>query len=129
MLHQTNRLQLYLFFLHPRFDLCRSLRRPWEETRLIEQQDGNVSWRRESARKGLNTTSDAQFAALPLVKPVVWFARVFVNWRSRSVAKSAYCSGKKRGFISRTVAGNPACLYPQSLSLLHVMSDTFTSRC
>ena len=57
--------------------------------RLISQQDGNVSWRRESARKGLNTTSSAQFAALPLVKPVVWFARAVVNWRSRSVAKSA----------------------------------------
>ena len=53
--------------------------------RLILQQDGNVIWRRESARKGLNTISGAQFAALPLVKPVVWFARAF-NWLSRSVA-------------------------------------------
>ena len=44
----------------------------------------------ESARKGLNTTTGAQFTALPVVKPVVWFARAFVNWRSRSVAKSAY---------------------------------------
>ena len=43
----------------------------------------------KSARKGLNATSSAQFAALPLVKPVVWFARAGVNWRSRSVAKSA----------------------------------------
>ena len=59
--------------------------------RLIWQQDGNVSWRRESARKGLNATSGAQFAALRLVKPVVWFARAVVNWSSRSVAKSAYC--------------------------------------
>ena len=41
------------------------------------------------ARKGLNTTSGTQFAALPLVKSVVWFARAVVNWRSRSVAKSA----------------------------------------
>ena len=57
--------------------------------RMILQQNGSVSWRRESARKGLNTTSGAQFAALPLVKPVVWFARVVVNWRSRSIAKSA----------------------------------------
>ena len=40
-------------------------------TRLIQQQDGKVSWRRESAQKGLNTTSGAQFPALPLVKPVV----------------------------------------------------------
>ena len=51
--------------------------------------DGNVSWRRESARKGLNMTSGAQFAALPLVKPVVSFVRAVVNWRSRSIAKSA----------------------------------------
>ena len=29
-------------------------------------------------------------AAQPLVKPVVWSARAVVNWRSRSVAKSAY---------------------------------------
>ena len=39
--------------------------------RLIKQHEGNVSWQRESARKGLNATSSAQFAALPLVKPVV----------------------------------------------------------
>ena len=32
----------------------------------------------------------SQMATLPLVKPVVRFARPFVNWRSRSVAKSAY---------------------------------------
>ena len=35
-----------------------------------------------------NATSGAQFAALPLVKPVVWFARAVVNWHSRFVAKS-----------------------------------------
>ena len=58
--------------------------------RLIWQQDGNVSWRRESARRRLNTTSGAQFSPLPLVKPDVLFARTVVNWRSRSVAKSAY---------------------------------------
>ena len=60
--------------------------------RPIWRQNGNVIWRRESARKGLNSTSGAQFAAQPLVKPVVWFARPVVNWRSRSVAmhKSAY---------------------------------------
>ena len=39
--------------------------------RLIQQQGGNGSGRRESVRKGLNTTSGAQLAALPLVKPVV----------------------------------------------------------
>ena len=43
----------------------------------------------KSARKGLNATSGAQFAALPWVKPVVWFARTVVNWRSRSVTNSA----------------------------------------
>ena len=58
--------------------------------RLISHQDGNVGWRRESVEKGLNMTSGAQFAALPLVKPVVWFARAVVYWRSRTVAKSAY---------------------------------------
>ena len=36
--------------------------------RMILQQNGSVSWRRESARKGLNTTSGAQLASLPLVK-------------------------------------------------------------
>ena len=29
---------------------------------------------------------------MPLVKPVVWYARAVVNWRSRSVAKSAQYS-------------------------------------
>ena len=38
--------------------------------KLIKQQDRNVSWQRESKRKGLNITSSAQFAAVPLVKPV-----------------------------------------------------------
>ena len=50
-------------------------RKSWHHCWPDLAQDGNVSWRRESARKGLNTTSGAQFAALPLVKPVVWFAR------------------------------------------------------
>ena len=40
--------------------------------------------------EGLNSTSGAQFAALPLVKSVVWFARAVFNWRSCSVTKSAY---------------------------------------
>ena len=56
----------------------------------FSNKNGNVSWRRESARKGLNATSGAQFADLPLVKPVVWFGRVVVIWRSRPDAKSAY---------------------------------------
>ena len=47
--------------------------------------DGNVCWRRKSARKGLNATSDVQFVPLPLVKPVVWIARAVVSWGSRSV--------------------------------------------
>ena len=58
---------------------------------------GNVIWRREIARKGLNSTSGPRFAAQPLVKPVVWFARAVVNWRSRSVAKSAYFSEAATG--------------------------------
>ena len=58
--------------------------------RLIYQQEGNVSWRRESAQKGLNPASRAQFAALPYVKPVVWFARAVINysWRACSQAIS-----------------------------------------
>ena len=40
--------------------------------------------------KELKSTSGAQFAAQPLVQPVAWFARAVINWRSRSVAKSAY---------------------------------------
>ena len=43
----------------------------------------------KSARKGLIATCGAQFAALPLVKPVVWFAHAVVNWGCRSVANSA----------------------------------------
>ena len=53
---------------------------------------------RISARKGLNSTSGAQFVALPLVKPVVWFAGAVVNWRSRSVAKSAFYYESHFGF-------------------------------
>ena len=67
-------------------DATRSMMISVGDNRLIKQQDENVSWRRESARKGLNLTSGAQFASLPLVKPVVWFARAVINWRSRSVA-------------------------------------------
>ena len=49
-----------------------------------------VRWRRESKRKGLNATFSEQFAALPLVKLVVWFVSAVVNWSSPSVAKSTY---------------------------------------
>ena len=59
------------------------------DTRLIQQQNENVIWRRESAQKGLNSTSGTQFAALTLVNPVVRFARAVVNWRLRLFAKSA----------------------------------------
>ena len=38
----------------------------------------------------LQVVGKPKFVALPLVKPVVWFARAVVNWRSRSVAKSAF---------------------------------------
>ena len=58
--------------------------------------DGNVCWRRKSARKGLiNAASGAQFAPLPLVQPVVWIARAVVSWLSRSVANvKRKCSRK-----------------------------------
>ena len=58
--------------------------------KLILQQNGNVIWRQESARKGLNTTSGALFVAQRLVKPIIWFARAVVTWRSPTAAKSAY---------------------------------------
>ena len=66
----------------------------------------NVIWRRESARKGLNSTSGAQFAALTLVKPIVWFVRAVVNWSSRSVAKSA-CVYKADTFCTRIFYAGP----------------------
>ena len=44
----------------------------------------------KSAWKGLNATSGTQFVAQLFDKPVVWFARAIVKWRSCSVAKSAY---------------------------------------
>ena len=40
--------------------------------------------------KGLSSTSSAQFASQPLVKPVVWFVRTVIEWHSHSIAKSAY---------------------------------------
>ena len=55
----------------------------------FSNRTGTSFVRRERARKGLNSTAGAQFAAQPLVKPVVWFARAVVNWSFRSVAKSA----------------------------------------
>ena len=59
------------------------------EWRLIQQQNVNVIWWQESTQKGLKSTSGAQFASLALIKPVVWFAHVVINWCSCSVAKSA----------------------------------------
>ena len=56
-----------------------------------------VIWRQESARKGLNSTSGAQFASQPLVKPVVWFARAVFNWPSRSVANVFLLRSVSRG--------------------------------
>ena len=46
---------------------------------LLRVINENVSGGQESARKGLNSTSGAQFAALPLVKPIVLFARTVVT--------------------------------------------------
>ena len=80
--------------------------------RLLQQQNGNVIWRRESARKGISSTSGAQFVAQPLVKPVVWFARAVVHWRSRPVAKSAYYND-----------GDETMVY----TILSLLLNTFTS--
>ena len=56
----------------PKGDFWSYLNRPYEIVGWFSNRiNGNVSWRRESARKGLNKTSDAQFVALPLVKLVV----------------------------------------------------------
>ena len=57
---------------------------------IYQQQHGNVIWRWESTQQRLNASSGAQFVALPLVEPVVWFALAVINWRSDSVAKAAY---------------------------------------
>ena len=63
--------------------------------RLIYQQNGNVSWRRRSQIKQL---------AWPMAERWIghWKSRLVfserfpvVNWRSRSVAKSAYNSGTR----------------------------------
>ena len=51
-----------------------------------------------SARKGLHSTSGA---AQPLVKPVIWFARAVVNWRSLFIAKSAYYPAPRAYFQSK----------------------------
>ena len=68
----------------------------WKESPVLvsiigwfSNRTGTSFWQRERARKGLNATSGVQFAGLPLVKPVVWLARAVVNWRPRSVNKSA----------------------------------------
>ena len=54
----------------------------WLSNRMGTSVDnGKVCW---------NMTSSAQFATLPLAKPVVWFARAIVNWHSCSFAKSVY---------------------------------------
>ena len=54
------------------------------KTEMLVNETGKSAW------KGLNATSGTQFAAQLFVKPVVWFARAVVKWRSLSVAKSAY---------------------------------------
>ena len=53
----------------------------------------NVTWWRESARKALNATSGAQFAALPLVKPVVAIivARCLICMRCRHLTFPFSC--------------------------------------
>ena len=62
---------------HERQGLARA--EQWNKNSLIWQQNGNVSWRWESALKGVNAISGAQFSALPLTKPVVWFALAVIT--------------------------------------------------
>ena len=93
--------------------------------RLIKQQNGNVSLRRESARKGLHTTSGAQFAALLLVKPVVWSARasapsstdVPVLLLNQPIKSARYITHLYRLFRLIIEQG-----------MLHIHSDCFVSR-
>ena len=45
--------------------------RRWVMIRQIYQQNGNLIWRQKSSRKGIKSTSGAQFAVQPLVKPLI----------------------------------------------------------
>ena len=54
-------------------------------------------------------------SAQPLVKPVVWFARAVVNWRSRSVAKS--------GNLSQDVFKRRTSTESEAFSLLVICLD------
>ena len=70
--------------------------------RLIYQLNGNDG-------KARDATSGAQFAALPLVKPAVWFLRTVVNWRSPFVAESAF----KTRVVTRVTADRTQnCVQP-----------------
>ena len=45
--------------------------RRWVMSRQIYQQNGNLIWQQKSTRKGIKSTSGAQFAVQPLVKPSI----------------------------------------------------------
>ena len=81
------------------------------QTRLLYRAD--LATERESqlttGKRAESTKRDfrCQFAGLPLVKPVVWFARAVFNWSSLSVAKSAQIliySDNRRALINQELS-------------------------
>ena len=94
---------------------CSSYASPFALLGWFSNRTGKSADDGKSARKVLHVTSGAQFSALPLVKPVVWFARAVVNWRSRSVAKSAYYLRKYLWMTKSQLCAKQICL-PRILS-------------
>ena len=71
---------------------------------------------RESARKGLNATSGARFSALPLVKPVVPFAR-------RRQVTFLFCYQELRVRKGHTSIRASSKLLPSSCRLLRKLQE------
>ena len=76
-----------------------------------------------------NMTSSAQFAALPLAKPVARFAHAVVNWHSRSVAKSVYSLPLQSKYLitlHQNEAQNPSNMWRSSskISIVELCSIT-----
>ena len=73
--------------------------------KLILQQNGNVIWRRESSRKGLNTTPVPNLSLSDLSSQL-FDLRAVVNWRSPTAAKSAYYIESATGLGLTTYRGS-----------------------
>ena len=66
------------------------------------------------------STARRFFAVSPrLVKPVVWFAGAVVNWRSRSIAKSAYICPPTNSTLCKADATTEQLLHFRSHTVLH----------